>query len=127
MERAKTDPQPVDAASEVLPAKPATDAASGTTADALERARRGLNLDPAHAAPQTHNHGEAILHGLQNVRGVFDTQEARLNNILSRPAADMNTLTAMQIEMTKFSVIVDVTSKLVGKSAQALEALLKGQ
>jgi type III secretion system YscI/HrpB-like protein len=127
MEKAKTDPQPTDAASEVLPSKPATDAANGTTADAPERARRGLNLDPAHAAQQKPTHGEAILHGLQNIRGVFDAQEGRLNNLLSHSPADTNTLMAMQMEVTKFSLLVDVTSKLTGKSTQALESLLKGQ
>jgi type III secretion system YscI/HrpB-like protein len=121
------DPQPVDAASRVLPSKPATDAAGGTTADAQERARRGLNLDPAHAAPPKPTHGEAILHGLENIRSAFGAQEARLNNLMSRPAADTNTLLAMQMEVTKFSVLVDVTSKLVGKSTQAFESLLKGQ
>jgi type III secretion system YscI/HrpB-like protein len=33
----------------------------------------------------------------------------------------------MQVEVTKFSALVDLTSKLTGKSAQALESLLKGQ
>jgi type III secretion system YscI/HrpB-like protein len=131
MEKADADPasgrQPVDATSKVLPAKPATDAAGSTTADAAERARRGLNLDPANAAQQRPAHGEAILNGLQNIRGVFGAQEARINDIISRPAADTNTLLTMQMEVTKFSVLVDVTSKLVGKSTQAFESLLKGQ
>jgi type III secretion system YscI/HrpB-like protein len=117
-------PQPVDAASKVAPTQPAT--AGDVTADAQERARRGLNLDPAHAA-QKPAHGETILNGLQNMRGVFGAQQARINNIMSTPAADTNTLMAMQMEVTKFSVLVDVTSKLVGKSTQAFESLLKGQ
>jgi type III secretion system YscI/HrpB-like protein len=131
MEKAEPNPsaglQPADATSRPIPSKPVADTANDPTADAQERARRGLNLDPAHAAPQKPAHGEAILHGLQSIRGVFDTQEARLHNLLSRPAADTNTLMSMQMEVTKFSVLVDVTSKLVGKSTQALEALLKGQ
>jgi type III secretion system YscI/HrpB-like protein len=127
MEKANTGPQPVDAASKVPASKPATDVTADAAADAQERARRVLNLDPAHAAQQTAAHGEAILHGLQNVRGVFGAQEARINSIISRPAADTNTLMAMQMEVTKFSVLVDVTSKLVGKSTQVFEALLKGQ
>jgi type III secretion system YscI/HrpB-like protein len=129
MDKADTDPaagrQPADATSRVLATKPATEAAGGTTADAAERARRGLNLDPAQAAKPAH--GETILNGLQNIRGVFGAQEARLDNLISRPAADTNTLLAMQMEVTKFSVLVDVTSKLVGKSTQAFESLLKGQ
>jgi type III secretion system YscI/HrpB-like protein len=127
MDKADTGSKAVDATTKVLPSKPATDAAGGATADAAERARRGLNLDPAQAAQQKPAHGEAILNGLQNIRGVFGAQEARLDNLISRPAADTNTLLAMQMEVTKFSVLVDVTSKLVGKSTQALESLLKGQ
>jgi type III secretion system YscI/HrpB-like protein len=118
-------PQPVDSASRVAASQPA--AAGDATADAQERARRGLNLDPAQAAPPKPAHGETILNGLQNMRGVFGAQQARINNIMSTPAADTNTLMAMQMEVTKFSVLVDVTSKLVGKSTQAFESLLKGQ
>jgi type III secretion system YscI/HrpB-like protein len=131
MEKADINPanpaagqQPVDAASKSAPVQQAT--TGDATADAQERARRGLNLDPAHAAPKP-AHGESILNGLQNMRGVFGAQEARMNDIISRPAADTNTLMAMQVEVTKFSVLVDVTSKLVGKSTQAFESLLKGQ
>jgi type III secretion system YscI/HrpB-like protein len=131
MDKADTDPaagrQPADATSRMIVSKPATEVAGGTTADAAERARRGLNLDPSQAAPQKPAHGETILNGLQNIRGVFGAQEARLDNLISRPAADTNTLMAMQMEVTKFTVLVDVTSKLVGKSTQALESLLKGQ
>lgn len=129
MDKADINPragtQPIDAASKVAQIQPAT--AGDVTADAQERARRGLNLDPTHAAPQKPAHGETILNGLQNMRGIFGAQEARINNIMSSPAADTNTLMAMQMEVTKFSVLVDVTSKLVGKSTQAFESLLKGQ
>jgi type III secretion system YscI/HrpB-like protein len=131
MEKADTNSatgqQPVDATTNVISSKPVTDTAGGATADAAERARRGLNLDPAQATQQKPAHGETILNGLQNIRGVFGAQETRINNLMSRPAADTNTLLAMQVEVTKFSVLVDVTSKLVGKSTQAFESLLKGQ
>jgi hypothetical protein len=73
MERADinsaTGQQPVDATTNVISSKP--DTAGGATADAAERARRGLNLDPAQATQQKPAQGETILNGLQNIRGVF--------------------------------------------------------
>jgi type III secretion system YscI/HrpB-like protein len=39
----------------------------------------------------------------------------------------VNTLLAVQMEVVNFSMLVDVTSKLTGKSTQAFDTLLKGQ
>nr|WP_283814287.1 type III secretion system inner rod subunit SctI [Bradyrhizobium liaoningense] len=116
---------PPEAATSTRPPETTVAANSGTAADAQDRARRALDLNPPKAAATPH--GDTILHGLQNLRGVFDKQEARINNLASARAADTNTLLSMQMEVAKFSVLVDVTSKLTGKSTQALESLLKGQ
>ena len=133
MDKANADPaagsKPLDADPNVSAARPATtaDAAGGATADAQERVRRALNLNPAQAAQQRPAHGDAILNGLQSVRGVFAAQEARLTDLASRPTTDVNTLMAIQMEVIKFSVLIDVGSKLTGKSTQALDALMKSQ
>ncbi|QOZ76322.1 EscI/YscI/HrpB family type III secretion system inner rod protein [Bradyrhizobium sp. CCBAU 53351] len=122
-DRSATTSSSLDSTTATRPPEVKVAANSSTTADAQERARRALNLNPPKTAPQ----GDTILHGLQNLRGVFDKQEARINNLSSVRAADTNTLLSMQMEVAKFSVLVDVTSKLTGKSTQALESLLKGQ
>ncbi len=116
---------PPDVASAARPPETTIAANGGAAADAQDRARQALDLNPPKTAPTPH--GDTILHGLQNLRGVFDKQEARIGNLASARAADTNTLLAMQMEVAKFSVLVDVTSKLTGKSTQALESLLKGQ
>ncbi|PDT90819.1 EscI/YscI/HrpB family type III secretion system inner rod protein [Bradyrhizobium sp. Y36] len=128
MERTATNRSAASPPPEVASAtRPETTIAAngGTAADAQDRARQALDLNPPKTAPAPH--GDTILHGLQNLRGVFDKQEARIGNLASARAADTNTLLAMQMEVAKFSVLVDVTSKLTGKSTQALESLLKGQ
>ena len=130
MDRANGDPAagatPSDADPRLPAAGPATaaDGAGSATADAQERARRALNLGSAKQQPA---HGEAILNGLQNIRGVFTAQVAHMNELAARPRADVNTLMALQMEVAKFALLVDVTSKLTGKSTQALETLLKSQ
>jgi hypothetical protein len=108
----------------------ATEPTGAPTTDAQERARRALNLDPVHAAQNAAPQGDAILHGLEKMRGFFSTQEARLNNFLSGsqgPLLDTNRLMAFQMEIMNFSLVVTVASKLTGNSTQALESLLKGQ
>jgi type III secretion system YscI/HrpB-like protein len=130
MEKAGTDSaivgsQQVDAASRVPSAGQTI--AAGATADAQDRARRALNLNPVNAVQRKPAHGDAILNGLQHLRGVFDAQEARINGLTSRTAVDTNALLMAQWEVTKLSVLVDMTSKLAGKFAQLGETLLKGQ
>jgi len=97
-------------------------------AEAKERAKRALHLDdPAQKAAPVSGAGDTILEGIQKLRGVFDAQQARVNKVMSSPATDMHTLLAIQMEVVNYSVLVDVTSKLTGKSTQAFETLLKGQ
>ena len=50
-----------------------------------------------------------------------------MNEAVAAPITDMKTLLAVQMETVNYSVLVDVTSKLTGKSTQAFESLLKGQ
>ena len=40
---------------------------------------------------------------------------------------DYNRMMELQAQLVEFSLVVDVTSKLAGKSTQALDSLLKGQ
>src|SRR5262245_40084907 len=124
MQKAATDPA---FAPDRVDAAKTADAAAGASADAQERARRALNLNPAQAAHKHPAHGDAILQGLQTIRGTFAAQEARINNLVAHSAADTNALMAAQWEVTKLTVLVDMTSKLAGKFTQLPETLLKGQ
>jgi uncharacterized protein involved in copper resistance len=131
MEKANTgstsETQPTDRITDAASSKPVTDGTAPAATDAAERARRALDLNPNKAPQSKASYGDSILHGLQNLSNVFAAQEARINNLGSRPAADTNTLLSMQMEVAKFSALVDVTSKLTGKSTQVLDTLLKGQ
>lgn len=118
--------QPVQLAQNQLPASaaPPGPVTAAPSADAAERARRTLGLDAATAAPSG---GDSILNGLQKLRSVFDQQQSRLNTVMAAPATDPKTLLNLQMELVNFTILVDVSSKLTGKSTQALETLLKGQ
>jgi type III secretion system YscI/HrpB-like protein len=107
----------------------ATDATGGqvdSVANAQGRARRALQLNPSQSVKSLANGGDTILDGLQKIRGEFNGHNTRLNALMARRTADFNTMIALQGEVARFALLVDVTAKLTGKSAQALEALLKG-
>lgn len=93
---------------------------------ALERARQGLGLDAARAA-EDRTGGDVILDGLSHLRGVFDTREARVSDLMSRSTLDAGTMMAIQMELVNFTLLVDMTSKLTGKSTQVFDTLMKGQ
>lgn len=109
---------PVNATQAGTPVSPAS--------GADERARLGLGLNGVdQAAPKSA--GDMILQGMEQMRGVFDARETRINQLMSSPSIDAKTMMAMQMEMTNFSVLVDVSSKLTGKTTQTLDTLMKGQ
>ncbi len=110
-------PAGADAAKPVPGVPPAVDA------QAQSRARDALELNGTGA----HGGGDAILQGLQKLRGVFDRRESIVTRLMGSSVVDTRTLMAMQMEVAQFSLLVDVTSKLTGKSTQAFDTLMKGQ
>lgn len=107
-------------------AAPAGANASSVT-DAQARARTGLDLgDPANAAGRV-GPGDMILDGIQKLRGVFDAREARVSDLMTRTNIDAGTMMAVQMEVANFTLLVDISSKLTGKSTQAFDTLMKGQ
>lgn len=114
---------------DVQSAANAPQSAAQADLDAQTRARRGLGLEGAEVTPVSSATpaGDTILDGLQRLRGVFDAREARLNDMMSKSGTDANSLMAMQVEMTNFTMLVDISSKLTGKSTQVFETLMKGQ
>lgn len=107
----------------------ATSAPAPTAADAKDRARRALDLAPVkEAAPSAATaDGDRILDGLTRLRGVFDNQLGRLNNAMGQSVNDTESMIGLQVEVVNFSMLVDVASKLTGKTTGALETLMKGQ
>lgn len=119
------------AATNAATAPQATQAAQAVQAsqdtDAL-RARRALDLDGAKASGSSPSaEGDAILQGLEGLRGQFDRSMARVNTVLGAQNVDAKTLLAVQVEVVNFTMMVDMTSKLTGKSTQTLDSLMKGQ
>lgn len=101
-------------------------AAPASTADAADRARRALDLAPVEKAQTASEPGDRILDGLSRIRNVFDNQHARIGALVSQPMSDADRMIGLQVEVINFSLLVEVASKLTGKSTAALETLMKG-
>jgi len=78
------------------------------------------------AAPVRNTEDDLILGGLQRLRGAFDAQETRMSDAMTGAISDTNAMLAMQVEMTNFSLFIEMTSKLVSNGAQGLDTLMKG-
>ncbi|MEL6773917.1 MAG: hypothetical protein AAFP23_04085 [Pseudomonadota bacterium] len=98
--------------------------------DALSPTERALQVfDPtavqaAGAVPTT---GTTILEGLKNLRGAFDAQTTNLAALQNSNELNSGQMLGLQVEVVKYGLLIDVTSKLTGKSTQAFDTLLKGQ
>ena len=89
--------------------------------DPQDRARRALELDGPPRA------GDMILDGLQRLRSTFDARQQRVGEIMQSTVLDANTLMSLQVELVNYTLLIDITSKLTGKSTQAFDTLMKGQ
>lgn len=103
-----------------------TDAGPSDPASAANTAVRGLELSGE--TDSTATTGTTILEGLGRLRGMFD---AELNGLARQSSVsnpfDTAGMMNLQAQLVEFSLVVDVTSKLAGKSTQALDSLMKGQ
>lgn len=76
--------------------------------------------------------GQGIIDGLSRLRGVFDAQEQAITGISPTDPAGTRLLSSselinLQLEVVKYSMLMDVTSKLAGKSTMTFDTLMKGQ
>ncbi|WP_341367282.1 type III secretion system inner rod subunit SctI [Yoonia sp. BS5-3] len=84
------------------------------------------------AAVEAPGTGQGIIDGLSKLRGVFDAQEQAVTGITPADTAgarltNTSELINLQLEVVKYSMLMDVTSKLAGKSTQTFDTLMKGQ
>ena len=94
---------------------------------ALEGVQFGSPVrENTHASAAQDNPGGIILDGWSRLRGIFDQQTASLNTASSLAISGTERLIATQIEVAKYSLLLDVTSKLTGKFTQSVDTLLKG-
>lgn len=98
-------------------------AVSGTAAMAQANAKPA---EPLHGTRKAEG-GDLILEGLSRLRGTFDRQISSINAELADPNLSVDKMMAMQMEVARFSLLVDVTSKLAGKTTQSIDTLMKGQ
>ena len=98
-----------------------------TNGAARNRALRGLDLEKSAVDAKPNETGDSILDGLSRLRGVFDNQENAITSIASSPLTGADKLVTLQLEVVKYSMLMDMTSKLTGKSTQAFDTLMKGQ
>ena len=98
--------------------------ATSVAAEADQRTLRSLELPGTEAGATS---GDMILEGLTKLRGVFDKEIGEVGRLLGSPSVDMKTMMAVQVEVVNFSLLVDVTSKLTGKTTQSFDTLMKGQ
>lgn len=109
-----------DASAQPTPTpQPATAESQGAREDALKT----LELNGT-AAPSSST-GDTILGGLSKLREIFDVQQSKLAGIGYTDSA--SGLIVAQLEVVKYSMLVDVTSKLTGKATQSFDTLMKGQ
>ncbi|EAV41320.1 hypothetical protein SIAM614_00979 [Stappia aggregata IAM 12614] len=73
------------------------------------------------------NKGDIILDGLSWLRGAFDAQADKVAETSTASVSGTERLLETQMEIVKYSLLMDVTSKLVGKSTQTFDTLMKGQ
>ena len=88
---------------------------------------KSLEIESTRKPADVSSTGDLILGGLKKLRGMFDAQHTNMNVMLNKPAADSTLLLAMQVEVVKYSLLIDVASKLTGKSTQSFDTLMKGQ
>ncbi|WP_417277774.1 hypothetical protein [Celeribacter sp.] len=94
----------------------------GATA-ADTRAASGLGVvGAAEGAP-----GQTILSGLERLRGAFDGKIGSVGARMENTEMSVQAMVSLQAEVVEYSVLVDVSSKLAGKSTQAMDSLMKGQ
>lgn len=98
-------------------------APAAETQDSRQNTIDTLGLD-SKAAPSSTT-GDTILNGFSKLREVFDVQQAKLAGIGYTDSA--SGLIVAQLEVVKYSMLVDVTSKLTGKATQSFDTLMKGQ
>ena len=112
-------PQPVTGGSAARPTVPVV---YENSVASRERVRRSLELDGA----QRPSDGDTILGGISKLRGAFDARHERLGAIMRSNSVDTEALLSMQMEVAQYSLLVDVSSKLTGKTTQSLDTLMKG-
>lgn len=102
-------------------------AVGAAEAGSRDRALKTFGFD-ASAKPSTA--GDAILGGLEKIRTMFTSQTDRINGLISNSSnltASTGTIFQMQVEVVQYSLLMDLTSKLVGKTTQTVDTLMKGQ
>lgn len=115
-----------DAPNPLIPLPPIITAETAITDTGTpgDRAATALGLESSRAETP----GDAILSGLEQLRGVFDRSLENVGNIAdSNGVMNVGQLVELQAQVTQFSLLVDVSSKLAGKSTQAMDSLMKGQ
>ena len=101
--------------------------------ESRDRALRGFGFDEVAKPNETGiggnpvSTGDSILEGLKRLRGAFDTQATSLAQMNQSGSMSAGEMLALQVEVVKYGLLIDVTSKLTGKSTQAFDTLLKGQ
>ncbi len=88
---------------------------------------KSLDIESTTKPADASSTGDLILGGLKKLRGMFDAQHTNMNAMMDKPTADSTQLLAMQVEVVKYSLLIDVASKLTGKSTQSFDTLMKGQ
>ena len=107
----------------LLSSPPVAEAAPGAEVDSRLRAAEGLGL--GNETPELP--GNAILSGLEQLRGVFDSQYNSVASKLEGTTMDVTTMMQLQADIVQYSVLVDVSSKLAGKVTTSIDSLMKGQ
>jgi type III secretion system YscI/HrpB-like protein len=100
-------------------------------ADAVRDAARLLPMAPpeAAAAAAPPSLGQSILDGIHSVRGQFDAASAHIEGLLQSQSVDLTVrdMMAVQMQISTFTVQQDLMGKIVGKTTQNIDQMLKAQ
>jgi len=97
-----------------------------SAAGADERARQTLGLGENGEQGSTLG-GDAVLDGLARLRGAVNSETSKLMSVGNAGALSSEGMLGVQEAYDKFSLLADVSTRVLGKTTQTLDTLLKGQ
>lgn len=123
---APAEAAPVDGVEQAALSRPPVEAA-----DAVRDAARLLPMAPPESAATVAppSLGQSILDGINSVRSQFDASATRIASMLDARSTDLTVrdMMAVQMQISTFTVQQDLMGKIVGKTTQNVDQMLKAQ
>ena len=124
------DQAALNAAGNVQPPVPGQIVNGDVVVGGVERVNAAQNVGavavPTQVASVNPTGSNFVIDGLAKVRGVFAETSSNINAISDGgQLSQFDKLINMQIEVANYSLLVDVSSKIAGKTTQGMDALMR--